>query len=110
MSDLDAQLFGVLARVAMQCANWQMLALVDTAWAFATAGQLDARLFAVLAVGAERGVIDCKPQELVKAAWASVTAAQSDSSLIEALAVAAEWRVGEFDPQHLANMAWLTGL
>ena len=42
--------------------------LANTAWAFATLGQLDAQLFTALAREAERRVGDFKPQDLANTA------------------------------------------
>ena len=76
------------------------------AWAFATANQSDAQLFAALARTAERRLSDFKVQELANTAWAFVTANQSDAQLFAALARTAEWRLSDFDVQELANTAW----
>ena len=48
--------------------------LVNTAWAFATADQLDAQLFRALASVAELRLRDFKPKELANMAWAFETA------------------------------------
>ena len=44
--------------------------LANTAWAFATAGQLDAQLFMALARMAERRVGEFNAQNLANTAWA----------------------------------------
>ena len=48
--------------------------LANTAWAFATASQSDASLFAALATAAEQRMGDFNPQALTNTAWAFVTA------------------------------------
>ena len=48
--------------------------LANTAWAFATPGQLDARLFAVLARAAKRRVGNFNAQNLANTAWAFAAA------------------------------------
>ena len=53
--------------------------LANTAWAFATASQSDAQLFAALARAAERRLGDFNVQELANTAWAFATASQSDA-------------------------------
>ena len=63
-----------------------MQSLANTAWAFATLGQADARLFAALAQEAERRVGDFNPQELANIAWAFAAVRQSDAQLFTALA------------------------
>ena len=80
--------------------------LANTAWAFATASQSDALVFAVLAKAAKLCVGDFDAQELANTAWAFATASQSDSPLFAVLAKAAELCVGDFDAQELANTAW----
>ena len=52
--------------------------LANAAWAFATADQSDASLFAALATTAERRMSDFNSQELANAAWAFATSSQSD--------------------------------
>ena len=70
------------------------------AWAFATACQLDARLFALISRVVEERVNDFHPQELTNAAWAFATMGQSDAQLIRAA------RAGEIGAQHFANTAF----
>ena len=69
------------------------------AWAFATACQLDARLFALISRVVEERVNDFHPQELTNAAWAFATMGQSDAQLILT-------RAGEMGAQQLANTAF----
>ena len=80
--------------------------IANAAWAFATLGQPDARLFTALAKEAERRVGNFKPQDLANTAWAFATLGQPDAQLSTALAREAEHRVGNFNPQNLANTAW----
>ena len=69
------------------------------AWAFATACQLDAWLFAVISRVVEERVNDFHTQELTNAAWAFATMGQSDAQLILT-------RAGEMGAQQLANTAF----
>ena len=66
-----------------------MQSLANTAWAFATASQQDAQLFAVLARAAELRLGDFNEQDLANAAWAFATANLSDAQLFAASARAA---------------------
>ena len=59
------QLFAALARVAeRRVGDFKPQALANTAWAFATVGQLDAHLFTALARAAERHMGNFKPHNL----------------------------------------------
>ena len=59
----------VLARAAgWLVGNFNAQELTNTAWAFATAGQLDAKLFTALVGASERGVGDFTAQELANTA------------------------------------------
>ena len=60
--------------------------LANTAWAFATLGQPDARLFTALAKEAERRAGNFNPQNLANRAWAFATLGQPDAQLGTALA------------------------
>ena len=83
--------------------------LANTAWAFATASQPDAQLFAALARAAELCLGDFKVQDLASTAWAFATvatASQSDYELFAALARAAELWLGDFNVQDFVNTAW----
>ena len=61
----------VLARAAeWRVGDFNPQALVNTAWAFATMGQLVVSLFAALARAAERRMGDFNAQELANIAWA----------------------------------------
>ena len=96
--------------------------LANVAWAFATASQRDAPLFAVLARAAERRMGDFSLQDVANSAWASAmrisshglaymawafaTASQRNAPLFAALARAAERRMGDFSLQDVANSAW----
>ena len=55
--------------------------LANTAWAFATAKQLDAHLFSALARMAERRVGEFKPQNLTNTAWSFATVGLPDAQL-----------------------------
>ena len=66
--------------------------LANTAWAFATAGQLDEALFAALARAAEPRLGEFNAQELANTVWAFATADQLDEALFAALARVAELR------------------
>ena len=58
-------MFCALARAAeWHVSNFNAQELANTAWAFATAGQLHAQLFAVLARAAQRRLIEFNAQEL----------------------------------------------
>ena len=63
--------------------------LANTAWAFATAGHMDASLFGALATAAQRCMVAFNSQALANTAWAFATARQDDASLFAALATAA---------------------
>ena len=74
---MDAQLFTALAREAEGCmGNFNPQELANTAWAFATLGQLDAQLFTALARAVERRVGNFNTQNLANAAWAFATVGQ----------------------------------
>jgi len=51
--------------------------LANTAWAFATLGQLEEKLFAALASQAELRVSEFNDQELANTAWACATLGHS---------------------------------
>ena len=77
--------------------------------AFATAATVnyrDEKLFAALAIAAERRLPEFNPQEVANAAWAFATVNYRDQKLCAALALAAERRLSEFHPQEVANTAW----
>ena len=63
--------------------------LANTAWAFATAGQEDASLFAASATAAQQRMSNFSPQGLCSTAWAFATAGQMDASLFTAFSTAA---------------------
>ena len=84
--------------------------LANTAWAFATASQDDASLFAALATAAKQRLGDFNSQHLVNTAWALATASQDDVSLLAALATAAKQCLGDFNsrvgvPRDVADAA-----
>ena len=68
--------------------------LANTAWAFATVGQLDALLFKALAREAEQRISDFSPQNLANTAWAFATADRPDALLFTVLPRVAERRLG----------------
>ena len=72
--------------------------IANTAWAFATAGQLDAALCAELARVAGRRVCQFKAQDFGNTAWAFATASELDCAVFAPFARAVEWLVGEFKP------------
>ena len=80
--------------------------LVNTAWAFVTAGHKEERLFTALAAAAEQRVRDFNSQELANTAWAFATAGHQEEWLFTTLAAAAEQRMKDFISQNLANTAW----
>ena len=92
----------MLARAAeRRLGNFNVQNLANTAWAFATANQPDAQLFAASARTAERRLGDFNVQELANTAWAFATANQLDTQLFAALARAAEQRLGNFNVKTL---------
>ena len=72
-------------------AKFNVQALANTAWAFATANQHDASLFATLGAAAEQRMGELKPQNIANTAWAFATVGQKQASLFVALAKVAEW-------------------
>ena len=56
--------------------------LVNTAWAFATADQLDAPLFALVARAAQLRVAELKAQGLANAAWAFAKMGLSETPVL----------------------------
>ena len=52
--------------------------LANTAWAFATVGHKDKRLFTALAAAAQWRMMDLNLQELANTAWAFATVSQKD--------------------------------
>ena len=76
-----------LARAAAEqrMSDFNSQNLANAAWAFATADQSDASLFAALATAAEQRMGDFNSQGLANAAWAFAMADQSDASLFVAL-------------------------
>ena len=80
--------------------------LANTAWAFATARQRRAPLFAALARAGDWRLGDSSAQGLANTAWAFATAGQRDALLFAVLARTAERCLGGFSAQELANTAW----
>ena len=54
----------------MPQSSWKHQNLANTAWAFATVGHKDERLFSTLAAAAERRMRDFNSQNLANIAWA----------------------------------------
>ena len=73
----------------LRLSDFKVQELANTAWAFATASQQDAQLFAELARAAELRLGDFNVQDLANTAWAFATASQQDAQLFAALARAA---------------------
>ena len=65
----------------MHLGDFNVQDLANTAWAFATANQQDAQLFAALARTAKWRVGDFNVQELANTAWAFATSNQSNTFL-----------------------------
>ena len=97
----------LLAKAAAQwgMSDFNTQDLSNTTWAFATADQTDALLFAVLSRATERCMCDFDAQALTNTAWAFATVGQMDAKLFTTSARASERRVGGFNAQELANMA-----
>ena len=53
--------------------DFNLQELANTAWAFATVGHKNERLFTALAAAAERRIKDFNSQEVVNTAWAFAT-------------------------------------
>ena len=73
--------------------------IANTAWAFATASQSDAQLFAVLARAAEQRSVDFSMQELANTAWAFALASQLHAQLFAVLARTAALRLRDLNVQ-----------
>ena len=74
----------ILITALSTAAEWRMgefnaQELANTAWAFATAGEEDASLFAALATAAEHHMDDFNAQELANTAWALTDSVRSDA-------------------------------
>ena len=78
--------------------------LANTAWAFATLGQLDEKCLAALSREAALPVSEFNAQGIANTAWAFAKAGESNTSLFVALANAAKLNVKEFNTQNIANM------
>ena len=64
--------------------------LANTAWAFATVGHKDDRLFSTLAAVAERRMMNFNSQKLVNLAWAIATVRHDKDDLFMVLPTATE--------------------
>ena len=76
------------------------------AWAFATVGQKDDKLFTALARMAEQHLDQFNGQDFANTAWGFATVGQKHDQLFTALARMAERRLDQFNAQSLANTAW----
>ena len=102
----EKALFEALARAAeRRMGDFIAQELANTAWAFATAGQLDALLFTALARAAEQRMGDFIAQQLANTAWAFATVGQAAASSFTALARTSEQCVDDFDAPDLAQTA-----
>ena len=71
MGQQDEELFKALARMAeRRLDKFNLQALANTAWAFATVGQQDEQLFKALVRMAVQRLDKFKAQELANTAWA----------------------------------------
>ena len=70
--------------------------LGNTAWAFATVGHKEERLFTALAAAAERRMRDFNSQDLANTAWAFTTVGHKGERLFSMLAAAVEQRMKDF--------------
>ena len=102
--DTLMQTLGASIGQRMSQCNAQEIA--NTAWAFAKAGHLDARLSAALATVVRASIDSFKAQELSNTAWAYATAGYSDELLFTTLARAVERHLDTFTAQGLANTAY----
>ena len=66
----------------------------------------DEKLFAALAIAAERRLGEFKPQEVASTAWAFATVNYRDEKLFAALATAAERRLGDYNPSFIQIALW----
>jgi len=80
--------------------------LVNTAWAFATAGRATHALMDAVAEQSARQVREFNPQALANTAWAFATAGHAAPALFDAIGTESARQVREFNPQALANTAW----
>jgi len=80
--------------------------LVNTAWAFATAGRATHALMDAAAEESAGRVRAFNAQDLTNTAWAFATAGHAAPALFDAIGKEAAGRVRELNPQNLANTAW----
>ena len=71
--------------VALRVSEFNAQDIANTAWAFASLGQLDEKLFAAPAREAALRVSDFKAQGMANAVWAFATLGQLDEKLFAAL-------------------------
>ena len=88
-------------------------ALVNTAWAFATASQKDALLFAALATTTEQHMGDFNPQELANTALAFASVDIQKLELMRKVSAAASLHIEQFDSvdllKFLRGCVWVSG-
>ena len=80
--------------------------VANTPWAFATVKCRDQRLFAALAIAAERRLSEFTGQGLSNAAWAFATVNYQDQKLCAVLARATERRVSGLNVQEFSMALW----
>ena len=92
----------------LRLGDFKVQGLASTAWAFATAGQSDTQLFAVLgrATGWHNIICDFNAQNLTNTAWAFATVDLMDMVMFDMLARAAERHTGELMLQDLSSIVW----
>ena len=87
-------------------ANFKPQELANTAWAFATAGHSDAKLFEALARVVEQRLGDFIMQGLANTSWAFAKAGHLDAQLYKAMAKMVQARLDDCNAQDLASIAW----
>ena len=96
-----------IARASSQrCHEFNTQELSNTAWAFATAGCVEPRLFEAIAKEAEQMARDFNPQELANTLWAFAKLGAKAPAMFEKLGDAAIHRAEAFTPQNISNTAW----
>ena len=81
--------------------------LANIAWAFATACQSDALLFAALARAAERRADEFNGQNLANTAWAFATAGRPAPALLDSILVLDTMESQGATPRAFATVGWL---
>jgi very-short-patch-repair endonuclease len=80
--------------------------LSKVAWAFATLGIRDNRLFAEIAHVLSNSVYDVEPAIIARTAWSFATLGITNQNLFDAIASRASRSTIDFTPRNLANSAW----